>query len=63
VLQVIYAVTDDTLPLYVGQQMDVFIDDIVAREKNVARPAPALDPIQATQRRAHPVAEVPLQPE
>jgi RND family efflux transporter MFP subunit len=63
VLQVIYAVTDDELPLYVGQQMDVFIDDIVAREKNVARPAPALDPIQATQHRAHPVAEVPLRPE
>lgn len=27
VLQVIYRVEDDTLPLFVGQQMDVFIDD------------------------------------
>jgi RND family efflux transporter MFP subunit len=63
VLQVIYAITDDQLPLYVGQQMDVFIDDIVAREKQVAKPAPMLDPIQATQHRAHPVAEVPLRPE
>ncbi len=27
VLQVIYRVEDDTLPLFVGQQMDVFIED------------------------------------
>ena len=60
VLQVIYEIGDPDLPLYVGQQMDVFIDDIAAREKSVARPAPSLDPIQATQHRAHPVAEVPL---
>jgi len=26
VLQVIYRVEDDTLPLFVGQQMDVFIE-------------------------------------
>lgn len=60
VLQVVYEITDESLPLYVGQQMDIFIDDIVAREKQVAMPAPQLDPIQATQHRAHPVAEVPL---
>jgi RND family efflux transporter MFP subunit len=63
VLQVIYEISDAQLPLYVGQQMDIFIDDIVAREKQVASPAPMLDPIQATQHRAHPVAEVPLRPE
>lgn len=63
VLQVIYEITDAQLPLYVGQQMDIFIDDIIAHEKQVAQPAPMLDPIQATQHRAHPVAEVPLRPE
>lgn len=36
VLQVIYAIADDNLPLYVGQQMDVFIEDGVAK-KTAAR--------------------------
>jgi RND family efflux transporter MFP subunit len=63
VLQVIYEISDPALQVYVGQQMDIFIDDILAREKNVAMPADNVDPIQATQHRAHPVAEVPLRPE
>lgn len=37
VLQVIYAVADDQLPLYVGQQMDVFIQDVGPPAKTVAR--------------------------
>jgi RND family efflux transporter MFP subunit len=37
VLQVIYAVPDDTLPLFVGQQMDVFIEESAAPAKTAAR--------------------------
>jgi HlyD family secretion protein len=37
VLQVIYAIDDDHLPLYVGQQMDVFIEDKPIAEKTAAR--------------------------
>lgn len=38
VLQVIYAVANDQLPLFVGQQMDVFIDDVAgAGAKTAAR--------------------------
>jgi HlyD family secretion protein len=37
VLQVIYAVSDDSLPLFVGQQMDVFIEDKPMPAKTAAR--------------------------
>ncbi len=63
VLQVIYEITDENLPLYVGQQMDIFIDDITAREKQAGSPSVRSDPVQAARHRAHPVAEVPLRPE
>ena len=63
VLQVIYEIAEETLSLFVGQQMDIFIDDIVARGNQVAQPAPILDPLPTAQHRAHPVAEVPLRKE
>lgn len=37
VLQVIYAIGDAQLPLFVGQQMDVFIEDRAARSATAAR--------------------------
>jgi len=37
VLQVIYAVVDDELPLFVGQQMDIFIEDSAPPAKTAAR--------------------------
>jgi len=63
VLQVIYEIADENLRLYVGQQMDIFIDDIAAQEKAAAGPGFTNDPIQGSQRRTHPVAEVPLRSE
>jgi multidrug resistance efflux pump len=37
VLQVIYAVADDQVPLFVGQQMDVFIEDAGGKVTTAAR--------------------------
>jgi hypothetical protein len=37
VLQVIYAISDDKLPLFVGQQMDVFIEDCTTPAKTATR--------------------------
>jgi HlyD family secretion protein len=37
VLQVIYAVVDDRLPLFVGQQMDVFIEDVGVKGRTAGR--------------------------
>jgi hypothetical protein len=44
VLQVIYRIEDNKLPLFVGQQMDVFIDasnqrPSIERNVSIARPA------------------------
>ena len=63
VLQVIYEIADPALQLFVGQQMDIFIDDIVAREKPLAITASPLDPTQDARQQVHRVAEVPLRAE
>jgi multidrug efflux pump subunit AcrA (membrane-fusion protein) len=52
VLQVIYRVENDDLPLFVGQQMDVFIEDEVQQtSRNSAAPTPASPPQSGCRRR------------
>ncbi len=63
VLQIVYEVADPALQLFVGQQMDIFIDDVVAQEKAVAGSSSPRDTFPTTPHRSHPVAEVPLRPE
>ena len=56
VLQVIYEITNPALHVFVGQQMDIFIDDIEALQKPVAQSA---SPNEASPTAPHHVAEVP----
>jgi hypothetical protein len=41
VLQVIYRVQDQSAPLYVGQQMDVYIEALAAPNTSLGHPGPA----------------------